>query len=140
MTNNNFKVYQISEEHDSHVLNIQVVMMDRSLFAWLGVSSADPNNATPMGSLSGLALAMPTPYDKVAAVTPLYPTSVDDISEKMAKRLATRYNMQVFLSFNFPAATERQLLAAEKQLAQHIKSVLDLQTTDNRSPPIDPAR
>ncbi|TPX67660.1 hypothetical protein SpCBS45565_g03636 [Spizellomyces sp. 'palustris'] len=121
-----FKVYQLTETHDSHTLCFQFTVMESSVFAWVGTpgSGVDEGITTATGRLDGLAVAMPTRFDKTATSTSLLPTFADDVSERIARRLATKLGIQVFISFNVPTTNEELALIAERRLAVLINETL----------------
>ncbi|KAJ3017594.1 hypothetical protein HKX48_003459 [Thoreauomyces humboldtii] len=136
------RVYQSTEVHDSHTLHFQIMHLQDSLFAWAGADSSSPSNpsqqhhqphqdadaprslAPPTGNLTGLAVAMPTRYESAAISTVLLPVAADDPNERIAKRLATKHAMQVFVALDLPLANVEVLRIAERRLAVLTKEVL----------------
>ncbi|TPX61189.1 hypothetical protein PhCBS80983_g01272 [Powellomyces hirtus] len=140
------QVFQATETHDVHTLHFQITRMQDSLFAWVGESSPssqqshddipDPssssNQSAPTGKLDGLSVAMPTRYDRSAVSTVLLPQSADDPNERIAKRLATKHGIQVFVAMEVNSTggeSDVVLRLAERRLAALIKDVLAPPTT-----------
>ncbi|KAJ3170828.1 hypothetical protein HDU87_008713 [Geranomyces variabilis] len=132
------QVFQATETHDGITLHFQLTRMEDSLFAWVGTpssttgpsldpTSASPSSSAPTGRLLGLSVAMPTKYDRAAVSTILLPaSSADDPNEKLARRLATKHGIQVFVALDLAGAGEGELVLrlAERRLAAFVKEML----------------
>ncbi|KAJ3149157.1 hypothetical protein HDU89_003872 [Geranomyces variabilis] len=134
------QVYQATETHDGIILHFQLTRMQDSLFAWVGTPSSttgpsldptsaspSPSSSAPTGRLLGLSVAMPTKYDRAAVSTILLPaSSADDPNEKIAKRLATKHGIQVFVALDLVGAGEGELILrlAERRLGALVKEML----------------
>ncbi|KAJ3163324.1 hypothetical protein HDU88_006423 [Geranomyces variabilis] len=132
------QVYQATETHDGIILHFQLTRMQDSLFAWVGTpssttgpsldpTSASPSSSAPTGRLLGLSVAMPTKYDRAAVSTILLPaSSADDPNEKIARRLATKHGIQVFVALDLAGAGQEELILrlAERRLGVLVKEML----------------
>ncbi|KAJ3299623.1 hypothetical protein HK104_008216 [Borealophlyctis nickersoniae] len=62
--------------------------------------------------------------DSIATGSTLFGSNPDDLSERLAKRLATKLKIQVFVSFNVPSDNEDLVAFAERRLAQCVRDAL----------------
>ena len=84
------------------------IFMDQSCYIWLG-SKEEP---CTMGSL---ATAIPTRFSDMPLSTSLIHSS-DDCSSDMAERLAFRFKIQVFVSWNLPESYESHVHLIDNQI------------------------
>ncbi|KAI8616313.1 hypothetical protein BC830DRAFT_1167914 [Chytriomyces sp. MP71] len=109
-------------------VHLQLVKMGASVLAWVGATSsgADPEPLTPTGRLDSLAFAATTRFDNGAAIgSSLLGKGVDDCSEMMAKRIAAKTKMNVFVSCNLPTESPDLVVFAEQKLMQMVKQVVE---------------
>ena len=84
------------------------MIMNQSCYIWLGSKDEE----CMMGSL---ATAMPTRFDGMPISSTLI-HSENDLSCNMAQRLAFRFKIQVYVSWNLPESCENYAHLVDKQL------------------------
>ncbi|KAI8850585.1 hypothetical protein BC829DRAFT_442162 [Chytridium lagenaria] len=104
MTVSMTQIHQHSEDILGKKAYFHIMLMQKSLFIWMGISnvSAAGRSSLASGSLKGLNLSVPTKFERMASVTTLIPQGLSDPSEQIAKHLATKFGRPVF-----SAATSR---------------------------------
>ncbi|KAF9010539.1 hypothetical protein BDQ17DRAFT_1387772 [Cyathus striatus] len=111
-------------------LTIQVTKLVDSYMVWVGVAEGGPEGMQ-MSVLRGnlckdWACAMPAKTAEVPA-TSLFRTSSSDVALSMARRLAKRFQKQIFLSVDLPVTFltmgegDQLVLVAEKGIVQALK-------------------
>ncbi|KAI9011426.1 hypothetical protein BC832DRAFT_345892 [Gaertneriomyces semiglobifer] len=128
MTSSQIKVYQTTEVHEETPLYFQITVMSSSVLVWVGSSKPESHQASSSevtGRLGGLSMAIPTKYDKTATSTQLIPTA-SDTCERLAKRLASKHNMQFFVSMDIPSNDEGLVRVVEGRTAGLIKEALGM--------------
>jgi hypothetical protein len=77
-------------------LTCQILQLSNSCFVWVGDAKA--------ACMSSLIVSMPTKYDSMPLSSPLLAGEggADDFGTSMAQRIAKRFNIQCFVSFNAP--------------------------------------
>lgn len=88
------------------------LIMDQSCFIWLGAS----DGPCVMGTL---ATAMPTRFSGMPVSSTLI-HSDNDLSSDMAQRLAHRFKIQVFISWNLPEPYENHVHLIDKKLIEFL--------------------
>ncbi|KAJ3199223.1 hypothetical protein HDU82_000626 [Entophlyctis luteolus] len=101
-----------------------------SLVVWIGAAPADSPDtpgAAPTGHLVALAVAFPpTPHIPNPASSSLLPaTSVDDVSEGIARRIAMKTKANVFVSCDLPPNATDLIVFAERKLVSLLKEMAD---------------
>ncbi|KAJ3383948.1 hypothetical protein HDU84_003266 [Entophlyctis sp. JEL0112] len=101
-----------------------------SLVVWIGAAPADSPDtpgAAPTGHLAALAVAFPpTPNIPNPASSSLLPaTSVDDVSEGIARRIAMKTKANVFVSCDLPPNATDLIVFAERKLVSLLKEMAD---------------
>ncbi|KAL1923718.1 uncharacterized protein VTP21DRAFT_8698 [Calcarisporiella thermophila] len=113
-----FKVHQKSVPFmNDATVHLQITSSKDSVFAWVGTD----------GRLQNLAASVPSKFgSNVAPATTLLGSDVDEMSQLLARRLATKYNRQFFVSFNISSVNSDNTLTlfAEKALIEMLKEVL----------------
>ena len=109
------KFPMITEEFQFNVVDdIKIIgnalIMDQSCFIWLGASDAP----CVMGSL---ATAILTRFSGMPVSSTLI-HDANDLSCDIAQRLAYRFNIQVFVSWNLPEEYESHVHFIDKQLIE----------------------
>ncbi|KAJ3065415.1 hypothetical protein HDU98_011218 [Podochytrium sp. JEL0797] len=114
-------------------VHVQVVLLGASLVAWLGAEPSKGTNdeGTPRGAsghLSALAFAATTRFDTNAASSAaLINKDIDDPSEGVARRIATRTKLNCFVVCDLPNNAQDLLVFAEKQLMKTVLALLESQ-------------
>ncbi|PSC72300.1 phosphoglycolate phosphatase [Micractinium conductrix] len=102
-----------SDSYQDTPVYFQIVVLERQIFAWVGV--APPR-------LANLQLAMPTRLDPLPSATSLL-GSADDELASMSQRLSKRTGRSVALSVNLPANQPLMRAFAEKRLLQELRQL-----------------
>ncbi|KAI8843857.1 hypothetical protein BJ741DRAFT_589424 [Chytriomyces cf. hyalinus JEL632] len=124
MTLETTQVVQHSAPYTEGVtVHVQVVRMGSSLVAWLGASDNQSEaGMEPRGRIDSLALAMHSKFNTVAST--LLSKGVDDPSEVIAKRIASKTKMNVFVTCDLSTNDSDLQVFAERTLMQTIKQLL----------------
>ncbi|ORX81068.1 hypothetical protein K493DRAFT_313544 [Basidiobolus meristosporus CBS 931.73] len=110
-----FKVHQFSTLYLNEPIYFQVILLEDSVFVWMG------NVLT----LEALAVAMP-PRNQSFNVnaTNLLGNSPTDVDTNFAKRLASKFKRQFFVSSQLPSDPEHQVFA-EREVFRKLKELLE---------------
>lgn len=90
---------------------VQIIMMKQSCFVWVG---------SPASSFVNLDVAMQTHMDSVPVCSTLMGGSGDTTGGGLAKRVAMKYKLQAFVSFNLPSTQPLLQAAVEKRVLDEI--------------------
>ena len=94
------KIHQVSRKLDSLThrdVHIQIIQKEKSLFIW---AETVEERESPKRLLGSLALAILTPYDPIAVGSTLLKPQMDNLSESLAKKLATKFKIPILCSLN----------------------------------------
>ncbi|XP_012256373.2 proteasome assembly chaperone 4-like [Athalia rosae] len=106
-----FKFHNFLTEVGEVKMSCQIIKMRDSFYVWVG----NYNNNV----MNHLSLALVSNYEKVPISTTLLGSVADSTSTNMAKRLAKKLGMPVYVSFNIEA-DNLSMPAIEKKLQQEI--------------------
>ncbi|TPX39627.1 hypothetical protein SeMB42_g05599 [Synchytrium endobioticum] len=116
-TGSRIQVRSFVETYLGRAVYVQITLLEKQMVCWVG---------TEQGRFGGLGSAVKTRYSNTAAGTTLLSTGVDDASENVAKRLASKYqDWQFFVSINLPAHDEDMVVFGERALGRVVKSIVD---------------
>ncbi|ORY39976.1 hypothetical protein BCR33DRAFT_853091 [Rhizoclosmatium globosum] len=108
----------------THV-HIQIIQMGSSVFVWIGATQGDAvHSLKPTGQLAALAFAATTRFNNGAAIgSTLIAAKVDDASEGIAKRIAARTKMNVFVSCDLPSEAADLVVFSERHTVKLLKEL-----------------
>ncbi|KAJ3196890.1 hypothetical protein HDU67_003909 [Dinochytrium kinnereticum] len=125
------QIHQHAEEILGKQVYFHLMLMQKSIFVWVGISTSTAGQAKSpsIGALKGLNLAVPTKFERMASVTNLIPQGLNDPSEQISQHLATKFKRPIFLSCDLqvdPLEDIDIIIAAERALFKFIDSQLDI--------------
>ena len=94
------------------------MIMKQSCYIWLSAENGDC-------SMGSLAAAMPTRFEGMPISSTLI-NSENDLSSDMAQRLAFRFKIQVFVSWNLPESCENHNHLIDKHLITLLKKHFEI--------------
>lgn len=88
----NFKNYEFETKFGETKISGHVIKMEESLYLWIGDKNANLMN--------DFCLALPSKYESEPISTKLLGPVADTTSMSIAKRLAKKFSMPIYVSFN----------------------------------------
>ncbi|TPX30476.1 hypothetical protein SmJEL517_g05963 [Synchytrium microbalum] len=113
VSSTNIQVKERTESYLDRSIYLQVIVLDKQMICYCGDD----------GRLGSLSTAVKTRYSNTAAATTLLSGGVDDTSESLAKRLASKYDWQFFVSMNLPTNDTNLTVFAERKLGAFVKEI-----------------
>ncbi|KAH6571574.1 hypothetical protein BASA50_002986 [Batrachochytrium salamandrivorans] len=138
------QVHQCCEKPNSELPPVayQIITMTDSLFIWVGQGQDGAEHAEGQtqdqysaGRFEQLAVAMVSGQNTIAS-TLLRPT-LEGHSENIARRLASRFKKQVFMSMSLGAMYELVLPIIERKLRDLVQEAIDSQTQSSAGPSLN---
>ncbi|KAI8643470.1 hypothetical protein BD408DRAFT_385665 [Parasitella parasitica] len=111
-----FLVHQATHLFLTDPIHFQVIQMNNSAFIWVG--KAD-------GKLGDMSVAVP-PFGSHnhASATTIINKGVSEHGRNLARRLASKYKQQFFVSFDLSSPDDMLFVFVEKKLIELLKNVI----------------
>lgn len=113
----NFKCHEFETQFGEIKISGHVIKMENSLYLWIGNKNEKQMN--------DFCLAMPTIYETQPIATKLFGPIADTTSLCLAKRLAKKFSIPIYVSFNLNA-DNLSLPGIEKCLQTEIANISNL--------------
>ncbi|XP_043474934.1 proteasome assembly chaperone 4-like [Leptopilina heterotoma] len=113
----NFKCHKFDTGFGEIKISGHVIKMEKSIYLWVG----DKNENT----MNDFCLAMPTNYETQPIATKLFGPIADTTSMSIAKRLAKKFSIPIYVSFNLNV-DNLSLPGIEKCLQTELGNIPDL--------------
>ncbi|KAG2200459.1 hypothetical protein INT47_011439 [Mucor saturninus] len=111
-----FLVHQATHLFLTDPIFFQVTQMNNSIFVWIG---------KPDGKMGDMSVAVPAFASQTAAsATTIMGTNVSEKSKNLARRLASKYKLQFYVSMDLSSPDDLLFVFVEKKLTELLKNVL----------------
>ncbi|KAI9485174.1 MAG: hypothetical protein EXX96DRAFT_362 [Benjaminiella poitrasii] len=111
-----FLIHQATHSFLQESIHFQIIQMNKTVFVWIGKSEA---------RLGDMSVAMPAFGSNMApSATGIFSKSVSEQSRNLARRLASKYKQQIYVSLDLSSPDDLLFVFVEKKLMEILKNVM----------------